>query len=109
MRTKILLTIILLVAAVLRFVALDKVPVSPYWDEVAIGYNAYSIVHTGRDEYGRWFPLLFQSYNDYKMPGQIYLSVIPIALFGLNVFSTRFISAFLGILSVFVFYLLVKA
>jgi len=109
MRTKILLTIILLVAAVIRFVALDKIPVSPYWDEVAIGYNAYSIAHTGRDEYGRWFPLLFQSYNDYKMPGQIYLSVIPIAIFGLNIFSTRFISAFLGTASIFILYLLVKA
>ncbi|HVA97219.1 MAG TPA: glycosyltransferase family 39 protein [Candidatus Acidoferrales bacterium] len=109
MRTKILLLIIVLVAAVLRFVALDKVPVSPYWDEVAIGYNAYSIAHTGKDEYGKAFPLLFQSYDDYKMPGQIYLSIIPIALFGLNIFSTRFISAFLGTVSVFVFYFLVKA
>ena len=94
MKTKILLSVIILLAASLRFIALDKIPVSPYWDEVAIGYNAYSIAHTGKDEYGKWFPLLFASYNDYKMPGEIYLSIIPISLFGLNVFSTRFISAF---------------
>jgi 4-amino-4-deoxy-L-arabinose transferase-like glycosyltransferase len=109
MQTKILLLLIILLAALLRFVALGNIPVSPYWDEVAIGYNAYSILHTGKDEYGKSFPLLFQSYDDYKMPGQIYLSVIPIALFGLSVFSTRFISALFGTATVFVLYLLVKA
>jgi 4-amino-4-deoxy-L-arabinose transferase-like glycosyltransferase len=108
MKTKIVLGLIILIAALFRFVALDKIPVSPYWDEVAIGYNAYSIAHTGRDEYGKLFPLLFRSYDDYKMPVHIYLTAIPVLLFGLSVFSVRFISALLGTASVLIVFFLVK-
>lgn len=102
------LGVIIIIASVLRFYQLGKVPVSLYWDEVAIGYNAYSIAHTGKDEYGKVFPLLFRSYDDYKMPGQMYLTAIPVAIFGLNEFAVRFPSAFLGVLSVIFLYFFVR-
>lgn len=98
---------IVVLAGILRFYQIDKIPVSLYWDETASAYNAYSILQTGRDEYGNFMPLLFRSFEDYKTPGSIYLTAISIKLFGLNEFSTRFPSAFFGVLTVFITYFLV--
>ena len=54
------LILILILAAVLRFYQLGQNPPSLDWDETAHGYNAYSILKTGRDEYGYKFPLYFR-------------------------------------------------
>ena len=102
-----LLFLIVLFAAFLRFYHISSVPVSPYWDETAIAYNAYSIATTGKDEYGKSFPLLFQSFDDYKTPGNIYLTAIAVSLFGLNEFSARFTSALAGTMTVFLAFFLV--
>lgn len=98
---------ILLLAAVLRFWGLGQNPPSPDWDEVAIGYNAYSLLETGRDEYGAKFPLVFRSFDDYKPPLYFYLTMPAVKLFGLNVFAVRFPSALAGVLAVLGTYFLV--
>ncbi len=103
-----LVVLVFILGLFLRFYRLNEIPVSLYWDGVADGYNAYSVLLTGKDEYGTFMPLLFRSFNDYKMPGNIYLMTIPIALFGLNEFSVRFTSAFFGSLTVLLSYFLVK-
>ncbi len=103
---KAILLFILILAAFLRFHDISKVPVSLYWDEVASTYNAYSIAKTGKDEYGTPTPLLFKSFLDYKTPANVYLTAISTQIFGLNEFSARFSSAFLGTLTVlFTFFL----
>lgn len=107
-RTYLFLLFITIFAAVIRFYDLTKIPVSLYWDEVATGYNAYSIATTARDEYGTFLPILFKSYNDYKMPLNIYLTAVSVTTFGLNEFSVRFPSAFFGTVSVFVAFFLIR-
>jgi len=107
-KTKLFLIFTFLIAFFLRFYKLGEVPYGLYQDETAIGYNAYSILKTGRDEHGQMFPLYFKSFGDYKLPLYIYLSAIPIKLFGLNSFSVRFVSAICGFLTVVLIYLLVK-
>ena len=102
------LFIIVFIAGFLRFWNLTGVPPSLSHDEVAIGYNAYSILLTGKDEYGETFPLLFRSFDDYKLPGMVYISIPSIAIFGLNEMGVRFPSALLGTLAVFVFYFFAK-
>jgi 4-amino-4-deoxy-L-arabinose transferase-like glycosyltransferase len=104
----IIFTVIIVFAILVRFTSLSSLPVSLYWDEVSEGYNSYSILQTGKDEYGTSFPLLFRGYDDDKMPVYIYLSIIPIALFGLGEFSVRFTSAFFGVGSVIICFFLVK-
>ncbi len=74
-------------------------------DEVAFGYNAYSILKTGKDEYGRFLPLTFESYGDYKNPVPIYALVPFIALFGLNDFSIRFLNIVVATITIPIFYL----
>lgn len=104
----IVLLVLILIAGVLRFYKLGQVPVSLYWDEVSIGYNAYSILKTGKDEYGETLPLRFKTFGEYKLPLYVYLTVPAIKVFGLNEFAVRFPSAFFGTLTVLLTYFLVK-
>lgn len=104
----ILLLLILFLAAFLRFYNLSSIPNGLQQDETSLGYNAYSILHTGKDEYGKRMPLLFKAFGEYKLPGYIYLSTVPIAFFGANEFAVRFTSAFLGTLSILFLYLFVR-
>jgi len=102
-----LLFLVGLLAFTLRFYKFTKVPPSLNWDEVSIGYNAYSILKTGRDEWGEFLPLHFKSYGEYKLPAQIYASIPAIAIFGLNPFSVRITPVIYGTLTVFLLYFLV--
>lgn len=106
---KILLLLIVLIALFLRFYKLEVNPPALTWDEAAWGYNAYSLGLTGRDEFGRLLPLDYlESFGDFKPPVYAYLTVLPVKLFGLNEFATRFASAFLGTLTVLLSYFLAK-
>jgi 4-amino-4-deoxy-L-arabinose transferase-like glycosyltransferase len=96
-------------AFLLRVYHIGNIPPSLSWDEVSIGYNAYSILKTGKDEHGRLFPLdAFVAYGDYKPPLSIYLTVPFIAVLGLNELSVRLPSALFGTLTVLLTYFLVK-
>lgn len=107
-RSNILFWLIIVVAVVLRFWHLGNVPPSPDWDEVSLGYNAYSIMMTGRDEYGKFLPVILRSFDDYK-PGLYAYLIIPfIKVFDLNLIAVRFPSAIFGVLGVIATYLLVK-
>lgn len=104
----ILLSAVLLVGAILRFWQLGNVPISPDWDEVSLGYNAYSIIQTGRDEYGEFLPIVMRSFDDYKPALYSYLAVPFVAVFGLNIFAVRFVSALFGVLTIFAVYFLLR-
>lgn len=92
----------------LRFYKLDRIPSGFYQDESAIGYNAYSIIKTGKDEHGQPFPLYFKSFGDYKLPVYVYATALSMQIFGLNEFAVRFPSALFGFLTVIVFYFFVR-
>src|SRR3989344_6701054 len=94
------LTLIIVLAAILRFWHVTQTPPALYWDEVSLGYNAYSILKTARDEHGKFLPLTnFGAFGDYKPPAYIYATVPSIAVFGLNEFAVRFPSALFGTLT----------
>lgn len=102
----ILFALIVVLASFLRLYRLSSVPPGVNQDEASIGYTAYSLLHTGRDEYGRSFPLSFQSFGDWKLPVYIYTTVPFVSLFGVSELAVRFPSAIFGILSVaFTFFL----
>jgi 4-amino-4-deoxy-L-arabinose transferase-like glycosyltransferase len=98
--------LVLLLAAALRLYSLDKFPAGLNADEAAIGYNAYSLLETGKDEHGAAWPLVFRSFDDYKPSLYFYLVLPFVKAFGLNVWSVRLPSAILGIASVYLIYLL---
>lgn len=103
-----LLFLILVIAIFLRTWNLFSVPPSPSLDEVSIGYNAYSILNTGADEYGTKFPLLLRAYDDWRPALYVYLVVPFVKLFGLSTLSVRLPSATLSVLTVLAVYFLVK-
>lgn len=101
---------IALIAGLFRFTSIGTNPPSLTWDEVAWGYNAYSIGIDGRDEFGRFLPHDYlESFGDFKPPVYAYLDVLPIKLFGLNAFATRLPSATFGFLTVLVTFFLTRA
>ncbi|MDP2633025.1 MAG: glycosyltransferase family 39 protein [Candidatus Curtissbacteria bacterium] len=102
------LFIIFLLGGFLRLYKLESYPPSIYWDEAAIGYNAYSIAQTGRDEYGVSHPILFKSFNDFKLPGYIYTDTIFVKLFGLSPTTTRLPSALFGALAPIAVFLIAR-
>ncbi|TSC63857.1 MAG: glycosyl transferase family protein, partial [Microgenomates group bacterium Gr01-1014_93] len=103
-----LTTLIVALALILRFYNLQLFPPSLNWDEVSIGYNAYSILNTSKDEWGNTLPLSFKAYGDYKLPGYVYLDVPFVAVFGLNEWGVRLPSALLGIGFVILISLILK-
>lgn len=103
-----ILFVALILGAFLRLWQLASVPNGLTWDEAAIGYNAYSLLKTGRDEHGALLPIVFKSFGDYKPGLYIYFTVPAVAIFGLNEFAVRFPSALAGILAILGVYLLTK-
>ncbi len=97
---------ILILATVLRFSFLSSVPASLNWDEVSMGYTAYSVSETGHDEWGEKLPLLFRSYGEWKSAVYIYLLVPFIKVFGLNAWAVRLPSAIAGVVAVYLTYLI---
>ena len=108
MRTKkYILLIIILVAAVLRLWKLGSIPPHLTPDEAALGYNAYSILKTGRDEYGELLPIIFKSFGDFKPGLYVYFTAPLIAILGLNEWSVRLPSAIAGVFAVWLLYKIV--
>lgn len=100
------LFLIVLLAFILRFYALGDVPVGFHRDEAFFGYNAYSIMKTGKDMTGNLFPIHLKSFL-YSPAGYSYLTIPFIAVFGLTEFAVRFASALFGSLTVLLTYFFV--
>lgn len=106
--SRFLIILILLISFALRVWKIETVPPSLYWDEMDAGYQAYSILKTGRDYFGNNPGLVVQSFADYRAPFQIYATVPAVAILGLNIYSVRLPAAIFGTLSIFLIYTLTK-
>ena len=99
-----LLVLILTLAALLRFWQLGNVPPSASMDEASIGYNAYSVLKTGGDEYGD-FPLISQrGFDDWRRSTYLFLTIPFVALFDLQVIAVRLPAVVLSILTIWATY-----
>ena len=99
---------LVILAGIVRLVALDKFPAGMNADEAAIGYNAWSLIQTGKDEHGVSWPQVFRSFDDYKPPVYFYLVLPFVKFIGPTIWAVRLPSAILGTLSVYLVYLLIK-
>ncbi len=91
---------ILLIGGFLRMYQLSNVPPSPSLDEVSLSYNAYSILHTGKDEYGKVFPLLLRAYDDFRPALYVYLVVPFVSVLGLTAVAVRLPSVVLSLITI---------
>jgi 4-amino-4-deoxy-L-arabinose transferase-like glycosyltransferase len=107
-KPKLLLLAILLLGLFLRTYHLADFPSGFTPDEASFGYDAYSLLETGKDHWGQSWPLTFRSFGDFKLPLYGYLTIPSVAIFGLNEFAVRLPSALFGTLAIFATYLLTK-
>ncbi len=107
-KEKLFIFLIVIFALFLRVWKVAEYPAGLNADEAAIGYNAYSLIQTGKDEFGHSWPINFQSFNDFKPGLYFYLALPFVKLLGLNELAVRLPSAILGTLTVYLVYLLVK-
>jgi len=75
-------------------------------DEASFAYNAYSILQTGRDEYGHLLPTRFLAFGENKLPVTIYTILPFIGMFGLNETAARLPFILIGVFSPLMFFLL---
>ena len=104
----ILLILIVFLGFILRTYRLSEIPVGFHIDEAQVGYNAYSILKTGRDETGRFLSSHLKIWNFERPLGITYLSIPAIWIFGLSEFATRFDTAILGSLTIVLVFLLTQ-
>lgn len=100
------LLLVFLIALGIRLYGILNIPPSLNWDEVSHGYNAYSILKTGKDEWGVSFPAIFRAYGDYKLPVYIYFTAFFEFFFGLTPLAVRLPSLIAGLTTVLFTYLL---
>lgn len=109
MKYYVLLLVVVLLAGFLRMYRLESYPVGFHIDEASLGYNGYSILKTGKDEHGNRFPLYIDMFGDNRPSGYHYLTIAPIAVFGLNEFAIRLPGALFGTVSVLALFFLVES
>ncbi len=107
-KLKIFLFLIILLATFLRFWQIDNYPAGFNADEASYGYNAYSLILTGKDEHGESWPIHLKSFADYKPAGTAYLAIPFIKLFGLREISVRLPSLLAGVASILILFLLIQ-
>ena len=107
-KTSLFLVFLVIIGLFLRLWNIERVPSRLTVDEMSIGYNAYSILKTGKDEWGVFLPKAFQAFGDYKQPVYIYLTVPFIALFDLTATAVRLPSVWAGVALIGLTYVLVK-
>ncbi|OGM17395.1 hypothetical protein A2V56_02680 [Candidatus Woesebacteria bacterium RBG_19FT_COMBO_42_9] len=91
-----------------RLVKISSVPPSVYWDEASIGYNAYSVLKTGKDEWGEFLPLHFRAFGEFKLPVYIYSVALMEVFFGLSEIAVRLPAVMFSLGAVFLTFLLAR-
>lgn len=102
----IILFLIVTLGFFVRVWNLGKNPYGFFCDEASIGYNSYSLLTSGKDEYGARLPIFYRAFGEYKNPIMLYSTMPSVFIFGLNEFSVRIVSVFYGVLGIAVIYLL---
>ncbi|HVZ12374.1 MAG TPA: hypothetical protein VG965_05070 [Patescibacteria group bacterium] len=100
----VLFVLIFALAAFFRLYKLDSVPPGLHIDELPFGYNAYSILTTGKDEFGVKMPMVLRAYDDFRPALLSYLIIPFIKLFGLNILSIRLPNVILSLISIYALY-----
>ena len=102
------LVAVLILGFLLRVIGLSSYPIGFSADEASDAYDAYSLLKTGKDQWGEPWPIVLRSFGDFRPPVYAYLAIPSVAAFGLNEFAARLPSALLGSLAVLGVYLMVR-
>jgi 4-amino-4-deoxy-L-arabinose transferase-like glycosyltransferase len=96
---------ILLWAAALRLWRCDAFPRGLQIDEASNAWNAYCLLKTGLDEWGRRWPIFYtRAFDDYRSPLYLYLLMPFQAVGGMSVCTTRLPAGVGGVVTVLLVY-----
>ena len=105
----VLFVVVMAIAAAIRLIGLKTVPYGLQQDEASIGYDAYCLATYGIDRNGYSWPVYPITWGcGGGSPLLIYLNVISISLFGTGIVKLRLIPAMCGVLTVVLFYLILR-
>lgn len=96
MDKKLIIIVILLVAAILRFFNIQSNPPALYGDELTIALDSYSLYQTRQDQLGNFMPLTFPM-GAGRPAAYVYGSIPFVALFGPTALGVRSLSILSGI------------
>ncbi|WP_167352926.1 glycosyltransferase family 39 protein [Streptomyces rubellomurinus] len=96
-KSTIAITVITVVAAILRLWRFPDLPGGLNQDEASAGYESLALLTDGTDRWGNAWPVYFPSWGSGQNVLLSYLSVPFVGLFGLTVFSVRLVPVLLGI------------
>lgn len=99
----IFLGLLLLVFGFIRLYKINEIP-SLHGDEVDFGYNAYSILKTGKDMSGVSYPIGTVSSGDYRPALYMYLTIPSIRFFGFNETAIRIPSIVFSLMTIVLIY-----
>ena len=105
---KVILALAIILGIFFRVWQIDNIPAGLAMDEAAFGYNAWAIGYNGHDEYGKFLPLSFRSFADFKLPAYGYLTAVVVKFFGPGVWQTRGISILAGLACCLLLFLIVR-
>lgn len=77
-------------------------------DEAGIGYSSWCLVNFGTDRYLNSWPVYIENFYFGQSAAYAYLSMIPIKVLGLNLFSVRFINAFFYTIAILPLYAIAR-
>jgi hypothetical protein len=102
-----ILSLLLVLSSLIRGFSVSTLPPELFGDEIDVGYQAFSLLKTGRDLYGQPFPLLLHSLAEWRTPLLIYYTVPAVFAFGNNEWGVRAPEVILGSLAPVILFLLV--
>ncbi|MCB0328435.1 MAG: hypothetical protein KDD70_02195 [Bdellovibrionales bacterium] len=98
---------LILGSSLFRLSDLGENPSGFFCDEASIGFNALSVLETGKDQYGTSFPAYFRSFGDYKFGTYIYSTALSVGFLGRTNFAVRLPAALFLVGAICVSYLLI--
>ena len=105
---KILFILIMAAGLFIRLWQFGNVPDGINQDEAFAGYEAYSILHYGKDSFGYHMPVYLTAWGSGMNVLNSYLMIPFIAVFGLKTWVIRIPQVIVAVLSLWVCYLLIK-
>lgn len=103
-----LVILLLLAATIVRVYKIEKVPPNLYYDEVDYGYQAQSLIETGKDYRGKLSPFYVHSFNDIRTPIPAYFTALSTLIFKTPELEVRGAPIILGMVSIVLIFLLTK-
>src|SRR3989304_9185460 len=104
-----ILSFILILSTVVRLGFVTTSPPELFGDEIDAGYQAYSLLKTGRDLYNQPLPPYIHSLSEWRAPLLMYFTVPTIAVFGTTELGVRAPEVILGSLGPAIIFLLTFA